>query len=173
MARPKKNIARLVLQGISVLGILFGLAWFVGGVATLVWMPREDVASLCFGLVLSALFSVLGAWFARDCYLMLRGKLLPPVKSISVLLALAFWGGMDSLLGVLGTPFAGEERFVGGFIGFAAGLPAFLSAVIFYSLCTRLLNGLRHAAYGPAEPSDTRQPTRECGKPQEDSRRPI
>lgn len=72
MAKQKKNIARLILQGISILGILCGGMLVFVALATASKVQRENLAVLCGSLVLSAVILVSGVHLIYMSYLMLR-----------------------------------------------------------------------------------------------------
>jgi hypothetical protein len=68
----KKSIARLILQGISILGILAGGMLVIAGLGVLLEMQREDLAVLVSSLVASAAMLVMGVYLIYRSYLMWR-----------------------------------------------------------------------------------------------------
>ena len=61
MTQPKKTTARLILQGISVLGMLLGLSLVLCSITMIFAMSRDDLAHLCFGLLFVGFGLVLGS----------------------------------------------------------------------------------------------------------------
>lgn len=158
MTQSKKNTARWVLEGISGLGVVLGVGLFLVSIVTPLEMLNEDFVTLCFTLGFSAITLVVGAWLARDCYRMLRGRSFEGIKSISGLLAIMFFGSVAPWLEVLDNQFPGDRRVVGGLVVFLADIAILIAAVAVYSICMKLLNRLVKAARGPAEPAETPHP---------------
>jgi hypothetical protein len=154
MVRITRNTARLILQGISILGILFGFICILGGVMGLLSIQREDLTYLCLMLSLSVILFVVGLWLARDSYLMLRGRAFEAIKAISGLLAFVVFGWIESLLVGVEDAFPDVKGFVALEIVFiATWLPSVASAVLVYFVCTKLMNRLVEVAYGPQDMS--------------------
>jgi 4-amino-4-deoxy-L-arabinose transferase-like glycosyltransferase len=153
MVRATNNAARLVLQGISVLGILFGFICILGGTIGFFSIQREDFTSLWLVLSISVILLVVGAWLARDCYLMLRGRAFERTKAISGLLAFVLFGWVESLFVGVDDAFVDVKGFVGDIVFLATWLPSVVCAVLVYSISTRLLNKLVETAHGPQDRS--------------------
>ncbi len=157
MAQSKKNIARWVLQGICVLGILSGFLCVMAGVTMLLALPtKDDIFGLCFLLGFMAIMLVVGAWLARDCYRMLRGRSFEAIRSISAILALMPMSWIIELLPE--ERFIGEGGSAGHFIAFAVDMAPLVAFLVVYFACKKLLTRLRKAAQGPEEPSETPHP---------------
>jgi hypothetical protein len=156
MAQSKKNTARWVLQGICVLGILSGFLCVMAGVGMLLALPTDDISGLCFLLGFSAIMLVIGAWLARDCYRMLRGRSFEAIKSISAILALMPMSWIIELLPE--ERFIGEGGSAGHFIVFAVNMAPLVAFLVVYFACKKLLTRLLKAAQGPEEPSETPHP---------------
>lgn len=157
MAQLKKNIARLVLQGISILGILFGFISFLSGIAIIFSIQRDNLANICGSLIFSGALLVLGAYLIYPSYLMLRGRAFGVIKSIAAFLALIFSGFVNSLVEVYtNTLDSGTmSRFIEDIAGFASMLVFVLVFVLVYSISVKLLERLREAAYGHKNISGT------------------
>ncbi len=149
MAQAKKNIARWVLQGICVLGILLGASWVCVAINMLFVIHRDDPYDLWVTLALSGLILLIGAWLARDCYRMLRRRSFGGIKSISAIVALLSMGFVGRWLMDLRAE--AENRLVHDL----AGLAPLLFVVLVYFGCKKLLNRLRKTAYGPEESAET------------------
>jgi divalent metal cation (Fe/Co/Zn/Cd) transporter len=72
MAKLKKNIARLILQGITIIGILCGGLLVIGAFDILLKIQREDLAVLFGSLIFSAVLLVIGVYLIYSSYRMLR-----------------------------------------------------------------------------------------------------
>ncbi len=160
MAQQKKDIARLVLQGISILGILFGISCFFFAIDFIFSFPREDLTDLCVVLIMLIWMLVLGAFFLYPSYKMLRGRSFEVLKSMAALLALSAFG--------LIMPFAEDltqsdsqemSRILEDIIFFASLALSALAFVLVYKVSVKLLNRLQKAAYGPEITSETQDST--------------
>ena len=148
MAKAKKNTARWVLQGISGLGIVMGGGFLLAAHATSLGVLRKDrgdLAVLCFGLGLSAIILVIGAWPARDCYRMLRRRSFEGIRSISVIVALTFLSPVVPWLEALHDKFPGDRRGVETLILFVVDIGPLIVAVVIYRICVKLLDRLRES----------------------------
>jgi hypothetical protein len=152
MVSLKKNIARLILRGIGILGIFFGFAFLLGVFFYVFPIPRDiHSESLVWFFFLGSIL-LLGVYLVRDSYLMLRKRAFNAIKSISGLFALmfyisvsSFFGKLDALLDAL---FVGEKRIMGDMVVCAAILCSLLLSVLVYLICNKLLKRLWEAAYG-------------------------
>jgi len=155
----KKNIARLVLQGISILGILFGLSLFCCATPIISWIQEErsNLAIQCGMLIFSGVLLILSIYLIYASYLMFRGRAFGAIYSISVFLALIFSGLFDSLIEVFTTTsYSGKmARFIEDILRFAS-LFFFL---LVYLICVMLLKKLLKLAYSPQEISGTQHST--------------
>lgn len=152
MAKAKKNIARWVLQGISVFGIFLGLMCAYMAIAIPVATYREGSASRWFAFAFSALSLVLGAWLARACYLMLRRRSFEAIRSIFALVAIVVFGSVvDPLYRFAAASISGVQARAA--VGLVCYFAALALAVLVYWTCTMLLKRLVKAAYGSEEPS--------------------
>jgi len=160
MAQLKKNVARLVLQGISIFGILFGFTCFFTAIFIIFSMLRGKLAINYVWLIQLAVMFVLGAFLLYPSYLMLRGRSFNVMKSISVLLALSLSSLVFRALPLVKAFAATSDseataRLIGDFFHVAS----LLSIVVFYLICIKLLRRLQQAAYGTKEISGTQRST--------------
>ena len=146
MAQLKKNIARLVIQGISILGILFGFSCFYFAILVIFSILRGDIAITYGWLFHLAILLVLGVFLMYPSYLMLRGRSFEVMKSISALLALFSYGLVLPLAKVLKTTTDNEKT--ARLIEDIAGIASLLSIVVFYLIYAKLLKRLLELAYG-------------------------
>ena len=159
MAYLKKTIARLVVQGIGIISILFGLTCFYLAAFEIVSILRGNRTELWFSLFFSGWMLVLAAFLVSPSYLMLRGKSFEVIRSISALLALIPFGLIAPLIRFLETKFVDEKRFMGDMVVLAAVLCVYLLSVLVYLICKKLLNKILKAAYGPAKISGVQNST--------------
>ena len=160
MAKQKKNIARLVLQGISVLGILSGIGCFLCAIVLIFPFPREDLIDLFFMFVMSLWMLVLGAFLTYPSYQMLRGRSFLVIKSMAALLALDVFGLLMIHAEDFNTFFFSNMPIE--IKAFAELVPFLLStfvSVLIYKICKKLLDRLVVAAYGPEAISETKPAT--------------
>ena len=155
MAEQKKNIARLVLKGISVLGILLGISSFLCGFV-MILPPWEDDVGILPRLIFSATAFVLGAFLMYPSYKMLRGRSFLVIKSMAALLGLIVSGFCYLLTDV---SIVETSRIAEEIVGFATFLLAMLVFVLVYKICVKLLGKLRIAAYGLEEISEAHHST--------------
>jgi uncharacterized membrane protein (UPF0136 family) len=157
MTQPKKIIARLVLQGISVLGILLGFSCFLSSIAMIFSFDRVNLYSR---IIFSGTGIVLGAFLMYPSYLMLRGKSFTVIKSITALLALSAFCLIDPFTEFISTSINREMPIVTNTIVDCASFLLFvLVSVLVYKISIKLLDRLIEAAYGPEILSDTQQST--------------
>ena len=156
MAKLKKNIARLVLQGISILGIFFGFSWV--GCAIISAFPIEgDSRAIDYvGLIFSGVLLVLGTHLIYTSYLMFRGKAFGAIHLISVFLALIPFSLVVSLIKVYEATSDSEKIVKFEDILYIASLP-FL--VFVYLICVMLFRRLLKAANVPKNISGTQHST--------------
>ena len=114
MAQLKKNTARLILQGISLFGVLLGFSLVCVAISTAIGVIAEaewdNLALVCAAFALSAVLLALGAYVIYTSYLLFRRRAFGAVVSISVLSAFFVVGGvMQSISSFAGTS-AGERR---------------------------------------------------------------
>ncbi len=157
MAQLKKNIARLVLQGISILGILFGFSCFFVAIFIIFSILRGNLAIDYVGLIFLGALLVLGTYMIYTSYLMFRGRAFGAIKSISVLFAL-FLSVLVRQLGEVFTPTSVSGK-TARLIEDIAGLASLLSIVVFYLICIKLLRRLLKAANVPKDISGTQHST--------------
>lgn len=153
----KKNIARLVVQGISILGILFGFSCFFFAISTIFSILRGKLDITYGWLFYLAVMLVLGAFLLYPSYLMLRMRSFGVMKSISVLFALSLSGLVRQLDKVFLATSANEKT--ARLIEDITGLASLLSIVVFYFICIKLLKRLLKAANVPKEISSTQHST--------------
>ena len=154
----KKNIARLVLQGISILGILFGLSFFCCATAIIYWIQEErSNLAILYSLIFSGVLLILSIYLIYASYLMFRGRAFGAIYSISVFLALIFSGLFDSLIEVFTTTlYSGKmARFIEDILRFAS----LLFFLLVYVICVMLLKKLLKLVYSPLEISGTQHST--------------
>lgn len=160
MAQQKKNIARLVLQGISILGIIFGFCCFFSAIFIIFSILRGKLDIDFVWLIQLAVLLVLGAFLLYPSYLMLRGRSFEIIKSISVLLALPCFGLFWPFVEILTTSGSGKmSRFIENIVVLASGLFFVVVVVLVYSICVKLLRRLVKAAYGTNNISGTQHST--------------
>ncbi len=160
MAQQKKNIARLVLQGISIIGILCGFAFFSSAIVMIFWFPRDNLTQLCILLIMSVWMVILGAFMLYPSYKMLRGRSFGVIKSISALLALMSFSLIEPFNEVLTTSVTGEMSIVTkSIVNFASFLLFVLFSVLVYKVSVKLLERLKEAAYGHKNISGTQNST--------------
>jgi hypothetical protein len=159
MVKEKKNIARLVLQGISILGILFGLSFFccASAIIPAIQKERSNLAIQCGMIIFSGVLLILSIYLIYASYLMFRGRAFGAIYSISVFLALIFSRLFDSLIEIFTTTsYSGKmSRFIEDILGFAS----LLFFLLVYLICVMLLKKLLKLAYSPQETSGTQHST--------------
>lgn len=153
MAQLKKNIARLVVKGISILGIFFGFIWLGSPIAVIsaITILKDNLAIYYAFLILSGALSILGAYLIYTSYLMLRGREFGAIKLISAFLAMNSFGMLQPLVSASGK--------IASFIKDIAGLASLLFPVLVYLICVKLLRRLLKVAYSPQEISGTQHST--------------
>jgi hypothetical protein len=139
----KRNLARFVLQGIALLGILFGLFVLYFFVAMFFESMRPDFVLLCGGIVTSILVLAIGVYVIYISYLMLRGVTYAAIKPLGTLLALAFFSWSGPLTLSLAR-MLGEKGL--GYLGAAAGIASLPLAIAVYYVFTRILTRLSKVA---------------------------
>ena len=162
MAQLKKNIARLILQGISILGIFFGFVCFLGGISFMIFsIQRDNLSELCFSLIFLAWMWVLGIYLLYPSYKMLRGRSFGVIKSIAALLALMSLNLIDPFVEFFTTTLVSgkKARFIEDIVGCSSFLFFVLVFVLVYKISVKLLERLREAAYGPKKISGTQHST--------------
>ncbi len=154
MVQPKKKITRWVLQGISILGMLLGLSFVCCSIPMIFSLPRDDLALLCFVLLLSGTFLVLGSALLYTSYRMFRGTGFGAIKSLPAVLAFSVFGLVVKPVDSFAAPLVSgtEARTI---VSLACGVVALLASVLVYSLGTKLLTRLADAAYSPQDTSAT------------------
>ena len=152
MAKLKKNIAGLVLKGISILGILFGLSC-VFPIMMIFFIQRDDLDLLWLWLLLSGSLMLLGAWLMYDSYLMFRKKSFRAIKSIPAVLALFAFDLPVRLVKSFETASVSGRvtRYIEDVIAFASFIVAWILFLLVYLIFTKLLKKLVEAAYGPPQ----------------------
>ena len=160
MAQPKKNIARLALQAISILGIIWGFMFFY--FAIIMFFPYLKVDPYGW-LIFSGGGLVFGAYLIYPSYLMLRERSFRGLKSIAALLAFfsfslvcrldtAFTSTFDN-----GTMASSDKK--KEVVEFAFYIFSMIAFVLVYKSSVKLLERLRVAAYSPEEISETQNST--------------
>ncbi|MBN1805301.1 MAG: hypothetical protein JW837_08630 [Sedimentisphaerales bacterium] len=148
MAQQKKNIARLVLQAISIFGILLGISCFLCGFA-MILPPWKGNMGIFPRLIVSAIAFVLGAFLMYPSYLMLRGKSFTAIKSMPALPALTFFGLLMPYAENLTEYFNSEMPIeIKVFVDLIPFLLIVLVSVLIYKISVKLIDKLVKAAYG-------------------------
>ncbi|HUS71853.1 MAG TPA: hypothetical protein VMY06_02220 [Sedimentisphaerales bacterium] len=142
----KRNLARFVLQGIALLGILFGLFVFCISVAMFFESMEPDFVLLCGGLVISILVLAIGVYLIYISYLMLRGITYAAIKPLGTLLAFAFYFWSSPLTWSLARML--EEKGL-RFIGATVGIASLPLAIAVYYVFTRILARLSKVGSEP------------------------
>ncbi len=155
MARLKRKIAKLALQGISILGMLFGFSLVCFGIGIVFPVPRDDLALLCASLGFLGILLVLGLPFIYTSYLMLRARAFGAIELIAAGLGILVFGS------VVNPVYHFAAKSVNGIqartlVGLASCFAALLLSVLVYLICNRLLKRLVKVAYHPEEVSETR-----------------
>jgi hypothetical protein len=156
MAKLKKDTAKLVLQGISVIGILIGFYLFVDNVYTIFSVQRDNAGVLSSLRLFEVGMLVLAAFLIYSSYLMLRGKSFKVIKSFSVLPAMMSFS-LVARFGDLFTNTDIEEKSstIESIVTLASVLVSAFVFVIIYTISVILLERLKEAAYGPEKISET------------------
>jgi hypothetical protein len=152
MTQRKKTVARLILQGMCVLGILLGLSCvcFAVFLTIDIFSPihqRDSLFFLCMEFLILLFMLALGIVLIRDSYLMLRGKAFGATKDFSVIVTLAYFVLAEPFLFIYENAPKGKRmtRFIGDIIIIAF----FVSIWGVYKICVKLLKSLAEMAYGP------------------------
>jgi hypothetical protein len=161
MAQQKKIIARLILQGISVLGILFGCIFFFCGFIMIISIQKGNFANIFGSLIFSGALLALGAFLVYPSYLMSRGRSFRVIKTIAALVALIFSGLIHTLAeAYTNTLDRGRmTRFIDDIAGFASLIVFVLVFMLVYKISIKFLERLKEAAYGPNQISETKNST--------------
>ena len=145
----KKNVARLVLQAISILGILFGLCCFLSVFAMISVIQTDDLILLCITVFGILWMLALGAFFVYPSYKMLRGKSFLVIKSMAALLALTFFSLLMEYVEDLTTYLNSEISIeIKTLVELAPFLLVAIVSVLIYKICKKLIDRLVEAAYG-------------------------
>ena len=156
MAQQKKNIARLILQVISILGILFGIGLFSTSIAMIFSFDRENL----FGwLMFSGVGLVLAAFLIYPSYKMLRGKSFEVIKSIAALLALTSFNLIPFAENLTKSDSGEMSRITEDIIIFGSLALSWLAFILVYKVSVKLLERLRIAAYAPKIIPETQHST--------------
>jgi len=161
MAQQKKIIARLVLQGISILGILLGFFCFLRAISLIFSIQRDDLNDIFFSPIFSVIMLVLASFLIYPSYLMLRGKSFAVVKGFSALLALISFILATRFVLFFSTTLDIEKK--GRLIEFIVLLAPLLILVLVYRISVKLLERLKQDAYGPEKISETQHSTDDSG----------
>jgi hypothetical protein len=159
MAQTKKKFARLVLLGISILGVLFGLFCFFFAIDFIFTFERENISYLFFSLIIGWML-ILGAFLLYPSYKMLRGRSFDVLKSIAALLALSAFSLIEPLIEFINT-LINREMSIGEqtIVDCGSFLLVLLIVVLVYKISIKLLERLQKAAYGPNQISETKHST--------------
>jgi len=135
------NIARLILRGFSILGILSGGMLVIAAIGILFEIQREDCAVLCGSLVLSVVLSVIGAYLIYTSYLMLRLRAFAVVtRDIPTLLAACVFIVAERVMSWADTLVSEElSRYVTLSCALVSLLLFYLGISVFTKLSKRLL----------------------------------
>ncbi|MCP4609049.1 MAG: hypothetical protein GY845_10100 [Planctomycetes bacterium] len=146
MAQQKKNIARLVIQAISILGILLGFGFFSSSIAMIFSFDRENLYGW---LMFSGVGLVLAAFLIYPSYKMLRGRSSEVLKSIAALLALTSFSLIPFAEDLTTSDSGDMSRFTKDIIIFGSLALSWLAFILIYKVTVKLLNKLLEKAYGP------------------------
>lgn len=151
MARRKKKIARLALNGISALVILLGFCCFYYTIYFIISFQRDNLISIFISLIASGWMFALGTFFIYLSYKILQGRSFSVIKPMAALLAFFSFTlvcpitkAYTTLSLILGKAMIAEE-----IVGFTYFLLALAVAVLVYKISVKLLERLVQAAYGP------------------------
>ena len=161
MAQRKKIIARLVLQGISILGILLGFTFFYIAIGMIFLIQRDNLTELCLSLFISVCMFVLAAFLIYPSYLMLRGKSFGVIETIAVLLAWTLPAFVFLLVEAFTTTLDSEKKAwpTEPIVVLVCLLVYLLVLVLVYKISVKLFERLKEAAYGPEKTSETQNST--------------
>ena len=153
MTQQKRNTARLILQGIIVLGILCGGMLVIGAFDILLEIQKEDIAVLFGSLVFSAVLLVIGVYAIYSSYLMLRRRSFAAATrgiptSLATCVFLVVFIVAERVMSWTDT-LANEE--LSRYIKLSCALVSLLLFFLIASVFTKLFRGLVEAAN--AEPA--------------------
>jgi hypothetical protein len=145
MAQPRKNTARLVLQGIGILGILSGGMLVMAALGVVLEMQGENLPVLYGSLALSGALLALGVYLIYTSYLMLRLRAFTVVaREIPVLLAASIIFGLAQPVMRFADTLAGET--LSRYVKLSCALTSLILFYLGVSVCTRLFKRLLEAA---------------------------
>lgn len=153
MTKLKKKIARLTIQGISVLGILVGFFCFLSAISLIFSIQRNDFNDILSSPVFSAIMWVLASLLIYPSYLMLRGKSFAALKGFSALLSLICFVLAVRFVRFISTTLEIEKKSLA--IEVIVSLTPLLFWVLVSGIIFKLLQRLKQAAYGPEIISET------------------
>jgi len=143
MTKQKKNIARLFLQGIIILGILIGGLLVIAAIGILleIQKDKDDLVVLFGSLVLSAVFLVIGVYAIYSSYQMLRHRAFAAAtKGIPSSLATSVFLAIEPVMSWTDTLASKElTRHVRLFCALVSLLFFFLAISVFTKLFKRLV----------------------------------
>ena len=146
MAQLKKKTARLILQGISILGILLGFSLVLSAIGTVLGLERDSLTILCGSLVLSAAVLALGVYVIYTSYLMFRWRAFAAITWISVLLALFLFGVAGQWLWLRFSMATSVSVELPHYVRAIGALAVLIGLYLFVSICIRLSQRLLEVA---------------------------
>ena len=149
MMQLRKSIARLVLHAISLFGIVLGFAVVCAAIALIAGTEWDNIALVCASLGVSAAALALGAYLIYTSFLMFRRRAFGVIRLIPWLLALAIFGAvMQPVRSFAATSSSGRPARHVESLGVLA---LFIGLYLLASICSKLLERVLKAAYGPDE----------------------
>ncbi len=145
-----QNTARLVLYGISLMGILSGGLLVFAALGVLLEMEREDLAVLCGSLVVSAVLLAIGLHLIYTSYLMLKRRAFTIVtRDIPTLLPACVFLVVEPVMSWADTL---PDKELARYVSISTALVCLVLFCLGVSFCKKLAKGLLKAAgVRPAE----------------------
>lgn len=143
MAKLKKNTARLILKGMSILGMLLAFYFFLCAIFIIASLGRDPLVVQCSMLVFSGTVLVLGTYLMYSSYLMFRGRAFGALKPICGSFLFVLFSEVRSLVIFLSTTSVSgkEARSIEDRISFILLLLFLLAYAICVKLSKRFLDG--------------------------------
>jgi len=141
-----KNTARLMLKGMSIIGILLAFYFFLCAIFVIASLGRDPLVVKCSMFVFSGAVLVLGAYLMYSSYLMFRGKGFQAMKPIcGSFLFVLFSVVRPLVISLLTTSVSGEEA---RSLEDKISLTLLLLFLLVYSICVKLSKRLLTKAEG-------------------------
>ncbi len=143
----RQRMARLVLNGIGIIGILSGGLLAFASLGALLEIERENLALLCGSLVFSAVLLAMGVHLAYTSHLMLRHKAFKTITNgIAYSLPACIFLAAEPVHSWVDTL---PSRELTHYVRMSTILVSFILYCLGVSVCKKLAKGLVKAANGP------------------------